>query len=99
MIGGIYIFAAQIQIDENGITKSLFGIKQKFYRWDEISYVRFYGNIVTLSISFYKKRKENTLLYRLSKYERIYFFLDNDRRAVIDFYAPKYIKEKYLKKK
>ena len=75
------------------------GIKQKFYRWDEISYVRFYGNIVTLSISFYKKRKENTLLYRLSKYERIYFFLDNDRRAVIDFYAPKYIKEKYLKKK
>ena len=99
LIGGIYIFAAQIQIDENGITKSLFGIKQKFYRWDEISYVRFYGNIVTLSISFYKKRKENTLLYRLSKYERIYFFLDNDRRAVIDFYAPKYIKEKYLKKK
>lgn len=27
LIGGIYIFAAQIQIDENGITKSLFGIK------------------------------------------------------------------------
>lgn len=46
------------------------------------------------SISFYKKRKEKAIFYRLMKYERIYFYLDDKRLSVIEYYAPDYIRDK-----
>lgn len=93
----VYLYAAKVQIDEEGITKSLFGIKQKKYRWEELSNIKFYGNIVALSISFYKERNKKSIIYRFSKNERIFIMLDDKRREVIMKYAPEYIREKYLK--
>ncbi len=94
LIGGIYFFAAQIQIDENGITKTLFGLRQKFYRWEEIDHVKSNGTVVASTISFYKKRKEGSWVTHFSEYEKIYFYLDAQRREIINFYAPDYIKDK-----
>lgn len=97
LIWGVCLYAAKVQIDEEGITKSLFGIKQKKYRWEELSDIKFYGNIVALSISFYKERNKKSIIYRFSKNERIFIMLDDKRREVIMKYAPEYIREKYLK--
>lgn len=93
LLWGVYAMAAQITIDEKGITKSLFGIKLKYYDWEELSHIKLYGNFVASSISFFKKRKETAIFYRYIKYERIYFYLDKTRWEVIDFYAPEPIKE------
>lgn len=33
LVGVVMAFAAKVHIDEDGITKSLFGIRLKFYAW------------------------------------------------------------------
>lgn len=99
LIGCTLVFAAKIQIDEKGITKSLFGVKQKVYLWEEINHVKLFGNLVASSISFYKKRKEKSIVSHFSKDERIFFYLDDKRWEIINFYAPEFIKEMIEKAK
>lgn len=93
LICGTYVFAAQIQINENGITKKLFGLRQKFFHWEEIDHVKFNGTVIASTILFYKKRKGNSLVKRYSQYDKIYFYLDEQKLAIVEFYAPDYIKE------
>ena len=92
LIGCIVVFAAKIQIDKNGITRSLFGINKKVYLWEEIDHIKLFGNCVASSISFYKKRKKS-LMFHFSKNERICFYLDEKRWTVINYYIPQRVKE------
>lgn len=90
----VYECAAKIYLDETGMTKRLFGIRLKYYKWEEIDHIKFYGNpkFVT-SISFYKKRDEKKLFYRFYKYERIYFSCNKKKMDILTFYAPENIKQ------
>lgn len=94
LLWGIYTFAPKLYLDKNGVTKRLFGIKLKYYKWEEIDHIKFYGNpkFVT-SISFYKKRDEKKLFYRFYKYERIYFSCNKKKMDILTFYAPENIKQ------
>ena len=89
----ILFFGSIIQINEKGITKSLFGIKQKVFLWEEIDHIKFSGNIMASAVTFYKERGEKSRMSRFSKYERIEFLLDDNRLKVINYYVPEKIKE------
>ena len=93
LIGGIYVFGAQIQIDESGITKRLFGLRQKIYHWKEIDHLKLNCTGIASTLLIYKKRKENSLVAHFSQYDKIYFYLDEQKLTIIELYAPDYIKE------
>lgn len=93
LLWGICTFAARLIIDNNGIKKSLFGIKVKYYKWEEIDHIKKYGsdNYVS-SISFYKVRREKQL-FKWMKYERIFFTCSPKKLEILNRYAPAFIKE------
>lgn len=91
----ICVCAAKIFIDETGITKRLFGVKLKYYKWDEIDHIKYYGNpAYVTSISLYKKRGENKMFSCFYKYERIFFSCSNKKLSILKRYAPESIKQK-----
>ncbi len=94
LLWGIYTFAPKLYLDKNGVTKRLFGIKLKYYKWEEIDHIKFYGNpqFVT-TISLYKKRNENKLFYKIYKFERIFFSCSKKKFNILNHYAPENIKQ------
>lgn len=88
LIWCILAFAAKIRIDEKGITRSLFGIKKRIFLWEEIDHLKTKGDIVISTVIFYKKRGNKSFISHFSKYEVIYFYLDDMKRETLNFYAP-----------
>ena len=72
-IWGIYMFGAKLYLDEAGITKRLFGIKIKSWKWEEIKYIYFRADLwVCLckedtSKNSHKKREPGKLTILFSK--------------------------------
>jgi len=87
----IFICFPIIEVSETGITKRLFGICLKSYKWEDISEIKCFGNIVAQTVSFYKNRKEDSLFYKLVKKERIYFYCNEKKMTVLRNYAPNFI--------
>lgn len=98
LVLSIWLLCPIIEVSEEKITKRLFGIKLKSYKWEEISEIKHFGNIAAQTISFYKNRKENAPFSRWIKKERIVIYCSDKKVAIIRHYAPEYIIEKIDKK-
>ncbi len=82
MILILFVCFPIIEVDEEKITKKLFGIKLKSFKWEEVSEIKTYGNIVARTISFYKSRKD-----------RIFIYCNKKKISIIQLIAPEFIKQ------
>lgn len=98
LIYGIYNYCPKIEVTAEGMTKYLFGVKLKSYKWEEITEVKTYGNIAAQTILFYKNRKENSMFYKIKKKERIFIYCSEKKIKIIKHFAPEYIIEQLDKK-
>lgn len=98
LIYGVCKFCPKIELTAEGMTKYLFGVKLKSYKWEEITEVKTYGNIAAQTISFYKNRKENSVFYKIKKKERIFIYCSEKKIKIIKHFAPDFIIEQLDKK-
>lgn len=98
MILILFICFPKIEVTAEGMTKYLFGVKLKSYKWEEITEVKTYGNIAAQTISFYKNRKENSMFYKIKKKERIFIYCSEKKIKIIKHFAPDFIIEQLDKK-
>ncbi len=82
MIMILFICFPIIEVDEEKITKKLFGIKIKSYKWEEILEIKSYGNIIARTISFYKSHKD-----------RIFIYCNKKNMTIIQQVAPEFIQQ------
>ena len=89
LLWAICTMAVRIKVDEKGITKTLFGIKMKFYKWEELKYFHVKGNFNQwIFLSKKDLSKKSLSGSRLSR-DTVYFFNTDKKMAILRQYIPK----------
>lgn len=92
-IWNIIFMLPQLEVNEVGITKYLFGKKLKAYKWDEIKFVYYKGNFnqwVFLSI---KDMTKCSLSRNRIAGCNMYFFKTDKKMQILEQYLPENLKE------
>ena len=93
LIWDIFNMLPKIELTEQGINKSLFGIKIKSFKWEDIKYIYPKGNYNQwIFISKKDLSKKSLAKNRLSK-DCIYFFKSAKKMVILEHYLPEYLKE------
>lgn len=98
LIYGVCKFCPKIELTAEGMTKYLFGIKLKSYKWEELKFFQFKGQFNQWVFFSKIDLSEKFLSTARCRKDNIYFFRSQKKFDIIKQVAPEYIIEQLDKK-